>query len=135
MTVMIPNGRSTIPIPDASAAEFGSVVALKAVSLVAIVTVMSVVRMLSRAVALVMRAGREAEPGAGAEVDRRLLVLGAAAVADMVQLSKQSPLDEMTQRCSTGMALHSGDRHGVWSWLEPTGYFSHMNLKTFYAKL
>lgn len=76
MTVMIPNGTSTIPIPDASPAEFGSVVALKAVSLVAIVTVMSVVRMLSRAVVLVVvRAGRETELVARGEVERRLGVL------------------------------------------------------------
>lgn len=76
MTVMIPKGTSTIPIPDASVAEFGSVVALKVVSLVAIVTVMSVVHMLSWAVALVVvRAGSETELGVGAGVERRLGVL------------------------------------------------------------
>lgn len=43
MTVMMPNGTSTIPIPEPSIIASGKVVALKLVSFVVIVTVINVV--------------------------------------------------------------------------------------------
>lgn len=88
MTVMIPNGTSTIPIPDPSTAASGNVVALKLVSLVVIVTVVNVVLMFSLAVALAERKGMEVVVVAGVE---NTLVLVLAAVTAMVRWHCSNP--------------------------------------------
>lgn len=87
MTVMIPNGTSTIPIPDPSTAASGNVVALKLVSLVVIVTVVNVV-LFSLAVALAERKGMEVVVVAGVE---NTLVLVLAAVTAMVRWHCSNP--------------------------------------------
>ena len=53
MTVMIPNGTSTIPIPEPSITASGNVVELKLVSFVVIVTVINVVLEVILSLALV----------------------------------------------------------------------------------
>ncbi len=80
MTVMMPNGTSTIPIPEPSMTACGNVVALKLVSFVVTVTVINVVLevALSLALELVERKGITV---VGADVERKLVVVSAAVTA------------------------------------------------------
>lgn len=80
MTVMMPKGTSTIPIPEPSITASGNVVALKLVSFVVIVTVINVVLevTLSLVLELVERKGIAVVV---ADVERKLVGVLAAVTA------------------------------------------------------
>lgn len=78
MTVMMPKGTSTIPIPEPSITAPGNVVALKLVSFVVIVTVINVVLEVTLSLELVERKGIVVVV---ADVERKLVVVLAAGAA------------------------------------------------------
>lgn len=87
ITVMIPNGKSTIPIPEPSIIASGNEVVFKLVSLVVIVTVINVVLvvMLSLALAVVERKEGTAVVE---EVEGRKLEVVFVAVTAMVRCNR-----------------------------------------------
>lgn len=80
MTVMMPKGTSTIPIPEPSITASGNAVALKLVSFVVIVTVINVVREVTLSLALVL-VERKGIAVVVAVVERKLVVVLAAVTA------------------------------------------------------
>lgn len=90
MTEMMPNGTSTIPIPEPSVTAPGNVVALKLVSFVVIVTVINVVLDVTLSLVLVERKGTAVVVAA---VERKLAVVAAAAGTDMVRGNFDRGLD------------------------------------------
>lgn len=80
MTVMIPKGTSTIPIPEPSITASGNVVALKLVSFVVIVTVINVVLEVTLSLVLVL-VDRKGIVVVLAVVERKLVVVLAAVTA------------------------------------------------------
>lgn len=80
MTVMMPNGTSTIPIPEPSIIPSGNVVALKLVSFVVIVTVINVVLEVILSLVLVP-IDRKGIVVVVAVVETKLVVVLAAVVA------------------------------------------------------
>lgn len=78
MTVMMPKGTSTIPIPEPSITASGNVVALKLVSFVVIVTVINVVLEVTLSLELVERKGIVVVV---ADVEKKLVVVLAAGAA------------------------------------------------------
>lgn len=80
MTVMMPKGTSTIPIPAPSITASGNVVALKLVSFVVIVTVINVVLDVTLSLALVP-VERKGIVVVVAVVERKLAVVFAAVTA------------------------------------------------------
>lgn len=81
MTVMIPKGTSTIPIPEPSITASGNVVALKLVSLVVvIVTVINVVLEVTLSLAL-LPVERKGIAVVVAVAERKLVVVVAAVTA------------------------------------------------------
>lgn len=84
MTVMMPKGTSTIPIPEPSITASGNVVALKLVSfVVVIVTVINVVLEVTLSLGVVERNGVTLVEDVG-DVERRVVVV-LAAVAAMIR--------------------------------------------------
>lgn len=83
MTVMMPKGRSTIPIPEPSITASGNVVALKLVSFVVIVTVINVV--LEVTLSLVLETVERKGIAVVVVVVERKLVAALAAVTAMVR--------------------------------------------------
>lgn len=83
MTVMMPKGTSTIPIPEPSITASGNVVALKLVSFVVIVTVINVVLEVTLSLGVVERKGVTLVEDVG-DVERRVVVV-LAAVAAMIR--------------------------------------------------
>lgn len=80
MTVMMPKGTSTIPIPEPSIIAFGNVVALKLVSFVVIVTVINDVLEVTLSLALLL-VERKGSGVVVAVVERKLVVVSAAVTA------------------------------------------------------
>lgn len=80
MTVMMPKGTSTIPIPEPSTTASGNVVALKLVSFVVIVTVINVVLEVTLSLAL-EPVERKGIAVVVADVGRKLVVVLAAVTA------------------------------------------------------
>lgn len=80
MTVMIPKGTSTIPIPAPSITTSGNVVALKLVSFVVIVTVINVVLEVTLSLVSVL-VDRKGIVVVVAVVERKLAVVLAAVTA------------------------------------------------------
>ena len=80
MTVMMPKGTSTIPIPEPSITVSGNVVALKLVSFVVIVTVINVVLVVTLSLALEL-VEMKGVAVVGADVERKLVVVLAAVTA------------------------------------------------------